>query len=84
MAPASSPSISTRPEVGSISRFTIFSVVVFPEPDPPEQHDQLALGHLQREAIDGGHLAVASCEVLSFDHVGMVPQSIVDFLIFDW
>jgi hypothetical protein len=29
------PSISTAPESGSSSRFTIFSVVVLPEPDSP-------------------------------------------------
>jgi hypothetical protein len=31
----STPSTSIRPAVGSISRFTSLSVVVFPLPDPP-------------------------------------------------
>jgi hypothetical protein len=58
-----------------MSRFTIFSVVVFPEPDPP--------GDFQRETIDRCHLAVPSCEIQSLDHVEMVPQSIGDLMIID-
>ena len=47
----STPSIQTLPAVGSISRFTIRSVVVLPRARAADQHKQLAGLDAQRHAV---------------------------------
>jgi hypothetical protein len=55
----------------------------FAGPRSTQQHHELPLGDLQRQAINGSYLAVAARQLLRLDHLEIVPQSIEDLPIFD-
>ena len=58
--PATSwPSISTRPEVGRSTPAAILSSVVLPQPERPEQAEDLAGRHVEGDMVEREHLAVA-------------------------
>ena len=52
----STPSIRTRPAVGSMRRLTIFSVVVLPQPDGPTRMQIRPAGTVRLKVVDrAGH-----------------------------
>ena len=55
--------------VGSISRLIIFSVVDLPQPDGPDERDQLAARDVEVELLDGDRAAgVGLADALQPDH----------------
>ena len=50
--PTSVPATTTRPAVGRSIPAIRFSSVVLPDPDGSHQGEELALGHLQRDAVE--------------------------------
>ncbi len=57
------PSTTIRPESGSSSPASARSAVVLPQPDGPEQRDQLARGQLQCQAVQGVDRPVVALHV---------------------
>src|SRR4026208_1906237 len=51
--PASTPSMRIRPLVGSMSRLTILSEVVLPQPEGPTKTQILPAGNARRRAVAG-------------------------------
>ncbi len=49
----SRPPIDRRPDEIDSSPAIIRSVVDFPHPDGPDQHDELAIAHVEVETVDG-------------------------------
>ena len=66
-APAS-PSSSTTPAVGSSSPATHLSSVVLPQPDGPDDADELAGRDVERQVADRVDVAVVLLEVLDVQH----------------
>ena len=67
-----SPIETVPPEIVS-SPATIRSAVVLPQPDGPDEHEELAVGDVEREALDGVHVALVDLvDVLQhhFSHDG--------------
>ena len=54
----SCPPTRIRPESSRSSPASARSAVVFPQPDGPEQRDQLAGGQLQGQPVQGAHRPV--------------------------
>ncbi len=54
----SAPPSSIRPSSGRSKPAIIRSVVVLPEPDGPEQREELAARDVEVDAVDGGDVAV--------------------------
>ena len=48
----STPPIETAPAVTSSSPAIIRSSVDLPHPDGPDEHHELAVGHLERDVVD--------------------------------
>ena len=65
----------TVPSVTSSRPATRRSAVVLPQPDGAEQHQQLAVGDLEREVVDGGRLAEALGDPLEADLCQRAPFS---------
>ena len=53
----SSPPTRTVPDVGSLKPAIIRSVVVLPQPDGPEQREELAARDVEVEVVDDGRAA---------------------------